>query len=334
MSGGAPTVSTLIYVGSLAVSNLRLPPGSNIVPGRDELLRIIHRRRPPRTLVILDPGSFPFEELPAEWWDVPLGVSLISREETEKLIRRSGEAVLGRLGFFDRVAVRDPGIWRALSASYVWDEGQLVECGETDPETLAARLCAAVEGVVEKWGWNAKAVHRTRDAALERFLDARKQCLDGGVLQICAEDGRWAQTFLQRGQPFTFATEDNATPGTFRRNYPASSSSLLETNSGSSLMPETFGLVFGESLLQKGSLQSVARLVSRMWNLARSGCCLAFLDDFVFEHGEGVSIKRFVELVNEATERRVVLDHIESLRYPGDEIYRGALLVFKKLGLG
>jgi hypothetical protein len=45
-----------------------------------------------------------------------------------------------------------------------------------------------------------------------------------------------------------------------------------------------------------------------------------------------MSINGFVDLVLEATAGRVVLEHLEALRYPHDPFFRGGLLSLSKVG--
>ena len=76
------------------------------------------------TLVVLDPLSFPFEALTGTQQDVPLIVVLPSGLDVGFLITVLGMQVFARLGFFDRVATPDPGVWEVLQRRYGWAEGQ------------------------------------------------------------------------------------------------------------------------------------------------------------------------------------------------------------------
>ena len=63
-----------------------------------------------------------------------------------------------------------------------------------------------------------------------------------------------------------------------------------------------------------------------------------FLEDFVSERRPKstvyrMSVLRFVSLVGEATAGRVVLEHVESLRYPHDPFFRSGLLTLSKVGV-
>jgi hypothetical protein len=80
-------------------------------------------------------------------------------------------------------------------------------------------------------------------------------------------------------------------------------------------------------------------LLSEIWRVTGAGGRLLFLDDFVFpsqleEPGvHPVSVNRFVDLVLDATGGQVVLEHVASLRYPGEDLHRGALISLTRLGV-
>jgi ABC-type Na+ transport system ATPase subunit NatA len=46
-----------------------------------------------------------------------------------------------------------------------------------------------------------------------------------------------------------------------------------------------------------------------------------------------MSVLKFVELLLEATNGQVTLEHVESLRYPHDDMTRGGVLAVNKLGV-
>ena len=69
---------------------------------------------------------------------------------------------------------------------------------------------------------------------------------------------------------------------------------------------------------------------------------MIFLEDFVAteegakrgRHPEhGLSVLRFVELLLVATDWQVVMEHVESLRYPDEAMTRGGLIAVSRLGV-
>jgi hypothetical protein len=79
-----------------------------------------------------------------------------------------------------------------------------------------------------------------------------------------------------------------------------------------------------------------------MWRVARPGGRLLFLEDFVTTRGpgetdphpaHGLSVLGFVELLLVATGWQVVMEHVESLRYPGEVLTRGGVVAVSRLGV-
>jgi hypothetical protein len=80
-------------------------------------------------------------------------------------------------------------------------------------------------------------------------------------------------------------------------------------------------------------------LLSEMWRATRPGGRLLFLENFVFAKRleepvvHPMSVREFEDLILEATAGQVVLEHVESLRYPGEDLHRGAVISLLRLGV-
>jgi len=66
---------------------------------------------------------------------------------------------------------------------------------------------------------------------------------------------------------------------------------------------------------------------------------LLFLEDFVCMEQPAkpiiypMSVTEFADLVLDATAGEAVLEHVESLRYPGEDMRRGGLISLSRLGV-
>jgi len=47
-----------------------------------------------------------------------------------------------------------------------------------------------------------------------------------------------------------------------------------------------------------------------------------------------MSVTEFEDLILDATAGQVVLEHMEALKYPGEDLYRGGLISLLRLGVG
>ena len=64
-----------------------------------------------------------------------------------------------------------------------------------------------------------------------------------------------------------------------------------------------------------------------------------FLEDFVLIRQPErpavypISVTQFEDLILDATAGQVILEHVESLRYPDENLHRGGLIALRKLGV-
>lgn len=298
-------------------------------------------------LIVLDLFSFPFETLTGAQRNVPRILVLPSGFDVGFLDAVFGEAAFAQLGFFDRVAVRDTDTWEVLRRRRRWAAGQRIEIEDDRPERALGEVLALLEaeasphGDVPGAGFD-KATHRTQRAVLgPRFaaaLAGRSADTPFEVLNVGAGSGRWTPSFDPAQARFTGVDVDAAAVAAARTNFPEARFDLIEPEGQLPYGDESFDLVFGVDVIQRCSTPVRLVLLSEMWRVARPGGRLVFLEDFVpgkpapETAGPFVSVLEFVDLLLEATRGRVVLEHVESLRYPLDDIVRGGLLALSKLG--
>ena len=331
------------------------------------------------TLVVLDPLSFPFEALTGTQQDVPLIVVLPSGLDVGFLITVLGMQVFARLGFFDRVATPDPGVWEVLQRRYGWAEGQRIEIEGSRPEEVAREIGAVLEaeakapaffgddgyGATRYWSERGaalagsaphraicsvllgfsinKAMHRVQKTALEpQFAaarGARAEDIPFDVLEVGAGIGRWAESFDPARTRFCGVDISEGMVATARANFPERSFEQLGPDLGFPYDDESFDLVVSVTIMHHNPTPAKRALLTEMWRVAKPGGRLLFLEDFVTGAWSErstvypMSVLGFVELLLEATAGRVVLDHVESLRYPHDDVTRAGLIAVSKLGV-
>jgi SAM-dependent methyltransferase len=372
----------VFYAGRLVeqVADAELPEGCELLGDWDVLpAQLAAAMEHADTLVVLDPLSFPFEALTGTQQDVPLIVVLPSEHDVDFLVAVLGKPVFARLGFFDRVATPDPGVWEVLRRRYGWAEGQRVEIEGSRPEKVAQEVGAVLEAesaaptffgdgnyeATRYWSERGaalagsaphraicsvllgssfnKAMHRVQKTALEpqfaAALDARAEDIPFDVLEVGAGIGRWTASFDPARARFCGVDISEGMVAAARANFPERSFEQLGPDLGFPYEDESFDLVFSVTVMHHNPTPAKLTLLSEMWRVAKPGGRLLFLEDFVtggWSEGSTVypmSVLRFVELLLEATSGRVVLEHVESLRYPHDDWVRGGIIAVSKLGV-
>lgn len=333
---GAPA----IYAGRFANEVSQSLPDSEVL---DEWEVLPHQlaaaTREASGLIVLDPLSFPFEAMTDEQWDLPLLVTLPPEFDAETLTTVFGPALFDRLGPFDRIATADSGLWEALRRRYSWSNSQLAALESTNPAEAAGELSKLLESISEHL-YRQKTIHRAQARALASRIPTLRQAQTTGplkILEVGAGDGYWPTSFDLSKTCFSGAYTEDAAVEAAQRDFPEHSFSSTGKAFEIAQSDNTFDLGFSVNFIQVQSNSARRTIVSEMWRVTRSGGRLIFVDDFVGEGSEGqkilpVSLPEFVELIVEATAGRVVLDHVESLRYPGEEMFRGALISLQKLG--
>ena len=348
----ASSLRTLVYAGRFAdkVSSAELPEGCEVLSEWDVLPFRLAALERASTLVILDLFSFPFESMTREQWDIPLVLLLPSGFEASFLSAVFEEAVLGRLGFFDRVATADRDLWKELRLRYRWAGSQRIELHFSHPEKLAAEICSRLEEEAatpispgEDYDPTFdKATYRVQSEALGPQFSAargvRAEDVPFEVLEVGVGSGRWASKLDPTNTRLTGLDVSGDMIQAVRADFPEGRFDLLEENLIFPYAEESFDLAFTVCVLRHNPLSAKRTLISEMWRVTRPGGQLVFLEDFVSEKRAlgftvyPMSIGGFVDLVLQATAGRVVLEHFEALRYPHDPFFRGGLLSLSKVG--
>lgn len=343
----------VVYAGRFfdQVAGTDLPSGCEVFGEQDalphKLTEILERAN---ALVLLDLPSFPLGAMTADHWEVPITVLLPPGLDAASLATTFGPSLFERLGFFDHIVAQDAALWEELRRKYSWSESQRVPVGSDHPGEVAREVCALLESTpasAPQTGRDLcyrKGLHCVQSAALgPRFAAAREERDDGApldVLEVGAGAGRWATSFDPAGTRFVGLDARQDLLGAARANFPERTFDLLEPDLLFPYEDGSFDLVFCVTVMHHSPAPDKQTLVSEMWRVVRPGGRLLFLEDFVFAgrpEKPGVyptSVTEFVDLILDATTGQVVLEHMESLRYPNEDLYRGGLISLSKLGVG
>jgi SAM-dependent methyltransferase len=296
------------------------------------------------TLVFLDLPLFPFKVMTGDHWDLPMIVVLPSGLDVESLIATFGSVLFERLGFFDRIVASDSDLWEELRRRYHWAEIQHVPATSDHPNKVARTVGALLEAESASPttpGAGSKILHRVQAAALEpRFAAARG---DPGapldVLEVGVGVGRWTSSFDPTTTRFVGIDAREDLIGAARASFPQGRFDFLGPDLLLPYANESFDLVFSVTVMHHNPALVKRTLVSEMWRVTRPGGMLLFLEDFVFTNRpeqvdiHPMSVTEFVDLILDATAGQVVLEHAESLRYPGEDLHRGGLISLLRLGI-
>jgi SAM-dependent methyltransferase len=348
-----PVVYAGRFVDQLAGADL---PGDCVVLGeRDalphKLTGVLDRAN---TLVFLDLLSFPFEALTGGQWDIPMIAVLPSGVDVGALASDLGPVLFERLGFFDRIVAPDPAAWDELRRRYRWAEGQRIPVASDHPSevvkavgTLLARgpssPATSETGFTDSDPRLDKALHRVQATVLEsRFAAVRRERDTEApleVLEVGTGAGSWTSSFDPTQTRFVGIEAREDLLESARANFPEGRFDRLGPDLLFPYEDESFDLVFSVAVMHYNSAPAKRTLLSEMWRVCRPGGGILFLEDFVFagEPDESslhpTSVTKFVDLILEATAGQVVLEHVESLRYPGEELHTGGLISLLRLGV-
>jgi SAM-dependent methyltransferase len=188
-----------------------------------------------------------------------------------------------------------------------------------------------------------KALHRLQAAALEpQFAVQRGEWnadVSLNVLEVGTGVGRWASSFDPTRTRFCGIDAREDLVRFARANFPEGHFDLLGPELLFPYEDDSFDLVFSVTVMHRYPLRAKRTLLSEMWRVTRPGGRLLFLEDFVFTSQSErppvypMSVGEFENLIIEATAGQVVLEHVESLRYPGEDLRRGAVVSLQRLGV-
>ncbi len=187
-----------------------------------------------------------------------------------------------------------------------------------------------------------EALHQVQAAALEPWFAAtqgkRHTEAPLDVLEVGAGVGHWASSFDLTKTRFVGVEAREDLVRAARANFPDQRFDRLGPDLLFPYEDESFDLVFSVTVMHHNAEPAKRTLVSEMWRVARPAGRLMFLENFVFTRRPEkpavypMPVTEFAHLILDATAGRVVLEHVESLRYPDEDLRRGGLISLLRLG--
>lgn len=335
-----PTGVPMVYAGRFANEVSESLPDSEVL---DEWEVLPHQlagaTREASSLVVFDPLSFPFEAMTNEQWHIPLLVIPPPEFDAETLITIFGSNLFEHLGPFDRIATADQKLWDTLRRKYSWANSQRIRLSSGIPAKAAAELRGLFDNLFG-YSRREKAAHRIEAGALTPQIDALRQTHADAplhVLEVGSGNGNWPTSFDLSETHFIGVYMDEEAVKAARRDFPECNffppgKDFRIVQSG-----DAFDLSFSVNFMQVQPDLNLPALISEMWRVTRPGESMIFLEDFVTGASgdtgiSPLSVSEFVDLALEATGGRVILDHVESLLYPEEDMYSGGLISLRKLG--
>jgi len=346
----------VIYAGRFAdqVADADLPENCIVLGEREapscKLTRALDRAN---MLIFMDLPSFSTETMISDHWDVPIFVVIPSDFTAESLAATCGPELFEQLGFFDRIVTQNSALWEVLRQKYHWAESQRIpvagnpasEVTGTVQALMKARPSSPVpeENGIDPDSYLTKALHRVQAAVIEPRFAAAQEKRDTkvpfDVLEVGSGVGRWASSFHPANTRFVGIDAREDLLGEARANFPDQRFDRLGPDLLLPYREESFDLVFSVTVMHLYSTSAKRTLLSEMWRVVRPGGWLLLLENFVFT-GQSekptiypMSVTEFANLIVDTTAEQVVLDHVESLQYPGEDLRRGGLISLMRLGV-
>ncbi|MDP8978379.1 MAG: class I SAM-dependent methyltransferase [Actinomycetota bacterium] len=326
----------VVYAGAFPLEPSALPPGI-VVLGRDGALAPALDAA--AGLVVLDALSFPFAALRPGDRDLPMVLRLPDELDAAGIEASLGPQ-LADLGPDDRLAAPDAS-WADLRRRYGWSHTQRLMGGDG----LESVARAAVDELVQGAGgvrWT-KSAHRLQAGSvgdqLDAALAAQPVTRPPSGLVVAPAVQRWVGVFLSRHVDVSAMEAEPERLGDARAGYPELAVDALEMHLRLPFPPDRFDLALCADLAHRRPAHEQRRLVSEVWRAVRPGGRIVLVEDLVDEGGRDepwrrpMSVPELTETVLAGTDRRVVTEHVEALRYPGDDLYRGGVITLTKIGV-
>lgn len=289
-------------------------------------------------LLILDPMSFPYEQLRSDDEDLPIAVALSAPLEADDLVEVLATPLLARLSRFDLVITSDDRVWRTVRDRHRFGESQRLNSDPRDPHGVleaVRRTLSSHEAAGDLR--RAKARHVVEADVLEPRLRALTSPVshqaNPKVLHVGVGDGRWLRHVPPAAAEIV-AVGPTSEVETAEENHPDLQIDEWTDDGDLPFADEAFDVVFAVRAVTHRGPKLREQLLAEMWRVTAPGGRLVLVEEFVPQGDarDALSFSGFSDLMLEVSAWRLTLDELRSLRYPGEIARHAALVELSKLG--
>lgn len=296
-------------------------------------------------LDISDPLSFPFEDLSAQAWTVPLTIHLpgegLVGSDAASLIALFGRQVFARLTVLDSISATDAA-WNSLQQTYGWPNSMRVapQTFSTNTEVQDANTIEAKRDRLSLSGDTGYDCYPIRSAAgkerlvavcsvLDRNLSqARQKLYRDAALQL---HGRHTSAYVAVMGPGLTTIVEHVPVERLRlaANHPGPPFEIVDL--GSSAAPhltESADIVTGIGNLTRSKRTEVEHAFETMFSSLRVGGTLIIAERLDGECGPN----DLIEILLDVSNHDLVMDDMETVKVSSDKAHSFAVLAFTKLG--
>ncbi len=334
----APTQGVVVYAGRYpapTVEGARTLDDAQVLP-----VTLLPTLDVADELVVLDPLSFPWEQLTRRHWDLPMTINLPAVLPLPQLLAVLDRPLMSQLTLFDRFVLEDWTMRVGLRNRYGWSRHELLRPDNDDPAGVQAAVARSRDRTERAGGTrHPKAMQRVHAGALHTGVDAALRAQPTSraftALVVSEHVERWMSALLPPAASVTAVERDERRLEGARAGFPQLDVQLLDEHLRLPVGPDQVDLAFAPAAFPGLAGYERRRLIAELWRALRPGGRLLFLETFVPPPGNrgGLPIATFLRTVLDATGGGVVLDHVESLRQPGQEWWSQGLISMVKVGV-
>lgn len=304
-------------------------------------------------VIVVDPLSFPFEDLDERGWERPLVLIWPDDHSPQILIDLLDKPVLSRLTFFDRIAVRSDAVWERLQERYRFAESQRVATRDLSVADVVEQLLQSgsassfaqaeaglrMANTLDPWSLRSTANKKTHliefeavRAAIVRAAALQPTGVALRTVQIGFGIGRFLPAFADHS--FVGFARGPAVVTQAQSNYPLVDIKQIGRGNQLALTREHFDFVIATHEMSRLRSPQRRALIGSAWKALRVGGRLAILDTFVPQaHQQFMAADELMDDLIRATDHMATLANVESLRSNDSPTHDVGIITATKIGV-